>query len=201
MSPVARVALLSVLAAAPAGCTSSGAPEAKPSATPVLPAPTATVPDDPLSPSPARESAAPLGRPACRASDLTVADADAVTSDEGVLVEVFAVRTTGPDCQLQGYPALRLLDAAGADLPVRVDRGGHGLPSRRVAPVTLSRSTSVSFELALPDGASCRDAAAAVVRLPGTTADLRVATSVRACGDAVGVSPVLRRVDDEEASG
>lgn len=180
-------------------------PTAGPSATPVA-TPTRTVvadptPQDPLSPKPALESPAPLGRPTCRSAALSVVDADTVSVPGGVLREVFAVRTTGPTCQLVGYPALRLLDVSGAPLAVRVDRGGHGLPAGAPHALTLSRSTSVSFELALPAGPSCRDTATVVVRLPGTTADLRTATAVQVCAAAVGVSPIERRVDSEGTTG
>lgn len=181
--------------------TASRAAPATPSASgkPVPPPVATSPPADPLAPGPGIESAPSTGQPTCLASAVTVVDADAVGSAGGGLVEVFALRTSGRPCQLDGFPALRFLGADGRLVPVRVDRGGHGLPATRPGPVALSRSTSASFELALPSGSSCRATVRAIVRLPGTTVAVATRTSVRLCSDAVGVSRILRRVDQESA--
>jgi hypothetical protein len=149
-------------------------------------------PVDPLSPKPALESAPPLGRPTCRAASLTVTDADLLTSSTE-LQEVFAVRTSGPACQLKGWPAVRLLAADGSALDARTRRTGTAKA------VTLSRSTSLSFVLGTPRSGSCEDAATLVVRLPGTERDLRTATSMQVCDASLSVGPVERRQDDEGA--
>jgi hypothetical protein len=173
----------------------TAAPTASPTASPT-PSPTPATPEDPLSPKPALESPAPLGQPTCQASALTVTDADSVT-DATTTHEIFLVRTSGAPCQLEGWPAVRLVDAAGHDLPVAVGHGGFGLPSATPAPVTLSADTTVSFIVATGRSGSCRDAAAIAVTLPGTSTALRAVTTLRVCGGA-GTSPVQRLTDTEE---
>lgn len=162
-----------------------------------VPAPTATRPVQTRAPASAsaQESSAPVGQPPCRAADVTVVDADTVVLPSSVH-EVFVLRTSGPDCQLEGHPEVRLLDASGAPLPVTVRRGGHDLPATAPSPVTLSRGTSLSFVVATARDGTCADAAAVDVTLPGTTTVLRTATALSVCGSA-GVSPVERRTADE----
>lgn len=178
---------------APAG----RAPTPEPSRADAAPGvvPSAVTPADPLTPVPAQETAAPIGQPPCRAADLTVVDADTLVLPD-VVQEVFVLRTSGRDCELEGYPDVRLLDASGAPLAVRVTRGGAGLPASRPAPVTLSRTTSLSFVVSTPRDGTCTDASAVDVTLPGTTTAIRAATALPVCGSA-GVSPVERRTDDE----
>jgi hypothetical protein len=169
----------------------SAAPTATPSS-----GPTATTPPpepvDPLSPQPALESAAPLGQPTCRAATLTVTDADLLTSGSE-LQEVFAIRTTGPACQLRGWPAVRVLRADGTAIALQARRVGTARA------VTLTRATSVSFVLGTPRGGSCEDAATLIARLPGTDRDLRTSTTMQVCGASLRVGPVERRQDDEGA--
>jgi hypothetical protein len=186
-----------------AACSGPTHPRATPAATThaptatAAPTPTASeVPDDPLSPRPALESPAPLGQPTCAPAALTVTDADSITSDRSVQ-EVFVLRTQGRACQLEGWPAVRLLDAAGRDLPVTVGHGGFDLPATAPAPVTLSRDTTASFLVATGRTGSCTDAATLVVTLPGTTTPLRADTTLSVCGGTVGVSPVQRLADVE----
>jgi hypothetical protein len=142
---------------------------------------------DELSPKPGLETAAPLGRPACKGPDLTVTDADTLV-DPSYRKEVFALRTRGPDCQLKGYPTVQI---AG----VTVQKGGFGLPPEQPQAVTLSRSTSLSFVISSARTGTCRDITSIVVTLPGTTTGHRVATSLRVCGPKVGLSPVHRQGD------
>jgi Protein of unknown function (DUF4232) len=169
------------------GTTADGSPP-PPAASPARPA-------DPLAPAPAQESAAPTGQPPCRATDLTVVDADTLVLPQTVH-EVFVLRTSGPDCQLEGYPSVRLLDASGAPLRIPVTSGGQDLPATGPVPVTLSRGTSLSFVVATPRDGTCVEASAVDVTLPGTTTALRAPTALSVCGSA-GVSPVERRTDDE----
>jgi hypothetical protein len=176
-----------------AGCGDDDEPVATPTRTPSA-APTTSAPAvqplDPLSPKPALESPAPLGRPACRATDLTVTDADLLASGS-TLQEVFALRTSGRACQLRGWPAVRLLRADGTAIALQARRVGTARA------VTLSRATSLSFVLGTPRTGACEDAATVVVRLPGTDRDLRAATSMQVCAGSVQVGPVERRQDEE----
>jgi hypothetical protein len=176
-----------------AACGNDQEPRATPpSATPTTTAPApAPGPADPLSPKPAIESPAPpVGRPTCRATDLTVTDADLLTSATA-LEEVFVVRTSGPACQLHGWPAVHLLRADGSALVFRSKRAG------KARTVTLTRATSLSFVLSTPRTGSCEDAATLVARLPGTSSDLRTETGMQVCAGSLAVGPVERRQDDE----
>ena len=164
-----------------------------PSTPSVTPSP-ATTPSPRPSTKPNAESAPPLGQPACLGSALTVVDADAVTAG-GSLEEVFVVRTTGPDCQLSGYPELAFSGADGRPLTVTVDRGGHGLPAGQPGPVTLSRGTSVSFGVATARTGSCQQAGVIRVTLPSVTPVMTVTTAMQVCGGSVGITPVQRRLD------
>ena len=178
-------------APAPVMSTSTARP-----ATPTPVRGTPIAPNDPLSPAPALESPAPTGQPTCRPAALTLVDADQLTGSASVR-EVFALRTTGAACQLQGYPVVRLLDARGATLPVTYRHGGYALSAAGAVPVTLSRDTTASLELGTGRTGTCRDVTTVVVTLPGTTTALRTRTGFRVCGGAVGVSLVLRRGDTE----
>lgn len=161
-----------------------------------LPSRSAQGPDDPLAPGPPLESAPPVGVPTCAAAALTVTDADAVYGSVYVQ-QLFTVRTTGPDCQLAGtYPAVSVLDAAGAALG-SVGQGGYGLPAPGGVPVTLSRTTSLSFFVASKRDGSCLPATTLVVTLPGTASPLRAGTGMQVCDRALGVGPVQRLGDDE----
>ena len=108
------------------------------------------------------------------------------------------MRTTGPDCQLKGYPSVSLLDAAGRALPAKVARSGYDLSDKAPAVVTLSRATSVSFFVATSRDGACEQAATLVTTLPGSGAPLRASTPMQVCDGAVGVTPVRRLVDDHE---
>ena len=186
------------------GCSSGSAPAARPASASTAPSQSAPVsvpsPSANVGPTgtavPSGEVAPSLGQPACAGSLLTVADADAVTA-QGHLEEVFVVRTSGPDCQLVGYPGLTFVGAAGKVLAIEVDQGGHGLPPGGAAPVTLSRGTSMSFTVATARTGTCVATSRVRVTLPATTPALSVDTTMRICGSAVGVSPVQRRSDSD----
>jgi hypothetical protein len=173
-------------------CNGSGPVAARtPSPVPVTTGPTA-LPEDPLSPRPALESPAPRGQVTCSADTLTVTDADLLASGTS-LEEVFAIRTRGAPCQLMGWPAVSLLDAADQPIPVTARRAGSSSTE------TLSRGTSLSFVLATPRSSTCQDVSTLVVRLPGTSHDLRAATTMQVCDGSLSVSAVQRRQDDEGA--
>ena len=186
--------------AAPAPSRSATpSPAPSPSATP-SPAPSRTVtgapsPDE-LSPRPGLESPAPLGRPTCSGTALTVTDADTLVTTQ-YRHEVFVLRTSGPACQLQGYPRVSLLGADGRPLAVRTQEGGFGLPAEKPAAVTLSRTTSLSFEVATSRDGACVDATTILATLPGTSTTHRAATDFPVCGTIVGLSPVHRQGDNE----
>ena len=186
-------------AAAPTTPTATSAPAA-PSAPSAPAAPTTTAPEqpeDPLVEKPGLESAPPAGLPTCRAGALSVTDADAVYTTDAVQ-ELFTIRTTGRDCQLEGYPTVSLLDEAGRELPAQVRRNGYGMSAHGPEAVTLSKGTSVSFSVATSRDGDCQQAATLVTTLPGTGAALRAGTPMQVCDTAVGVTPVRRLVDDHE---
>lgn len=173
--------------------TTSPAPEvtsAAPTATPT----TASPSPDELSPKPGLESAPPLGQGVCKGSALTVTDADTLVDSQSTR-EVYAVRTTGPDCQLQGYPTVTFQDASGRTVPVSVQHSGFGVPADKPQPITLSRSTSLSFEIGSARSGTCASITHVTVTLPGTTPAHRVSSQWQVCGGKVAVSPVLRRGD------
>ena len=183
---------------APRSTSSAEAPTTAAPRTAAAPTTTAAEqPDDPLEEKPALESAPPPGLPTCRAGALTVTDADAVYTDAAVQ-ELFTIRTTGPDCQLEGYPTVSLLDEAGRELPAKVRRNGYGMHDDPPEVVTLSKATSVSFFVATSRDGDCQQAATLVTTLPGTGAALRASTPMQVCGAAVGVTPVRRLIDDHE---
>lgn len=165
------------------------APTVAPTATA---APTRTVPPT-TAPTPtptARtpETAPPPGSPTCQASTLTVTDADTLVL-QSTREQVYTVRTSGPDCDLTGYPAVTLKGADGRPLAITYTRDGS-----TPKPIALSRSTSVSFSVTTARSAPCVDAATISVVLPGTTTARTADTTARACRGAVTVSPV-RRLD------
>jgi hypothetical protein len=179
--------------------TAVGTPTPGPStAAPSTPAATAPVatpgPVDPLSPAPPLETAPPVAGPVCRVGDLTVVDADSV-SDGGYSRELFVIRTTGPDCRLQGYPQVWFLRADGKALPLTTSHGGYGLPPSAPTSHTLSRGTSLSFAVASSEAGSCVQVARLEVRLPQTSGPLSAGTSMSVCGGRTGLSPVGRLAD------
>jgi len=179
----------------PAPTATSPSATRRPTATP---RPTASTdrPVDPLSPRPPLETAPPVGLPACAAGTLSVADADAVYDPDAVR-ELFTVRTSGPDCQLPaGYPAAQVLDSAGAPIG-SVAQGGPGLPAPGAAPLTLSRSTSLSFFLRTGRDGPCTGATTVVVTLSGTSSALRAPTGLQVCGGALATGPLQRLGDGE----
>lgn len=189
----------------PSAAPTSAAPSpsasvVRPPATTAPGAPAATTspqaPEDPLASAAPRETAPPVGLPACDARALTLTDADAVYTADAVR-ELFTVRTTGPDCQLPGaYPSVQVLDGAGAPV-APVGQGGPGLPSPSGAPVTLSRSTSLSFSVGTRRDGPCVPAATVTATLAGTGTALRAATGMQVCQGALATGPLQRLGDDE----
>jgi len=187
-----------------AGCSDSAgevgatpttiAPTESPAPTPATSTAAPTPTHSELTPGPGLESAPPVGAPTCKGNDLTITDADTlVTADSRQ--EVYAIRTTGPACQLRGYPAVSFRDAAGSSMAIATRHGGYGLPPEQPETVTISRSTSLSFTIASARTGSCSDVAKVVVTLPQTTGAHTVPTELRVCGSTVGLSPVERRGD------
>ena len=184
----------------PATATSRPAAPAVPTNAPTTPTPTTPTPTagpaDPLSPRPALESAPPPGLPTCRAADLSLSDADALTTATAAQ-EVFALRTSGPDCQLHGWPTVQLRDGGGRALSVEMRHGGFGISPGAPKVTTLSRGTSASFVVGTGRSGSCVAAATAVVGLPGVPVALHAATTMSVCAGQAGVSPIGRRGDGE----
>lgn len=165
----------------------AGVPTISPSALPTTAsvptrAPTATdVPITGPTPPPL-ETAPPPGAPPCKASALTVTDADMLVTQKA-REEVFVVRTTGPDCGLSGFPSVTLKGAG----PVTYRRDGS-----KPTTLSLSKGTTVSFSLTSARTGSCADAVSISVVLPGTGAALSTSTTARVCNGAVTVSPLRR---------
>ena len=181
--------------------SATGTPSPVPART-ATPAATASVtvtpeqPEDPLASRSPLETAPSPGQPTCDARTLTVTDAGRAYTLTAVQ-SLFTIRTSGPDCQLEGYPAIALRDAQGSPLTVAVRRGGYGLPTAPPAAMTLSRGTSVSFSVGTARKQGCEPAASVAVTLPGTTRPVTTATTTEVCDGAVGITPVRRETDDE----
>ena len=187
-SPLALLVATALLTAC--GDSDPGPRVTPPAALPTTAAPLPG-PVDPLSPRPAVESPAPTGSaPICEGERLTVTDAN-LLADEHELQEVFVVRTSGPACVLQGWPAVTLLGPDNAPIPATQRRTGTATT------VSLDRATSLSFILATPRSQACRDVGTVAVRLPGTDRTIRAQTTMQVCDGSLTVSPVERRTDDE----
>ena len=182
-----------------ARATSAPQPSAR-SASPTAPAaPTSSPtqePEDPLASRSPLEAAPSPGQPTCDPRALTVTDAGRSYTLSAVQ-SLFTIRTSGPDCQLEGYPGIALRDAQGEPLEVEVRHGGYGLPAGAPAATTLSRGTSVSFFVATAREQGCEPAASLTVTLPGTARPLTTATTTEVCDGSVGITPVRRETDDE----
>lgn len=197
-----RMLPLIALALVVSGCSSStpsATPEPGETTTPpaTTEAPTATATTSTSTPTATPsvpDSPAPLGQPQCKSATLTITDADTLVDPKSTR-EVYAIRTSGPDCQLQGYPFVTFQDAAGHEVSVQATSSGYGVRRTKPEPVTLSRSTSVSFEIGSGRSGSCTDIAHVTVTLPGTRDGKRISTQLRVCDHKVAVSPVLRRGD------
>lgn len=198
------------------GCSSSKTPAAAPTVAPTTEAPVPTqtpepivttpapvrttpkpveTPSDPLSPRPPLETAPAPGKPRCKTATLTVVDADQLSSSTATQ-EVFALRTSGLDCQLIGFPSLQFRDAKGRPQSVTVTHGGFGASAGPAKVTTLSKGTSASFVVGTPRSGNCVPAASVVVGVPGG-GTLTASTTLSVCAGKVGVSPIGRRVDEE----
>ena len=120
---------------------------------------------------------------------MTITDADTVVK-ANYRAEVYTLRTSGPPCQLIGYPSVVVSGAT-------VTHGGEGLPPEVVKAYTLSRGTTLSFALATARTGSCRDVSTITVTLPETTTRKQVSTPLRVCNGRLGVTPIHRAGDDE----
>lgn len=205
--PAPRTAAPPVTAPPAASGTPSASPTRSPSASraplpsPSLTPPVAPVdpndpvdPVDPLASKPPFETAPPAGLPTCLPSDLTVTDGDAAYTSDAVQ-ELFVLRTTGPDCQLTAtYPSVQVLGSGGAPLGT-VRQGGLGLPAPAGGPLTISRTTSLSFYVATARDGACVPAATVSATLPGTTVARSAATQLQVCGGLLSVGPLQRLGD------
>lgn len=120
----------------------------------------------------------------------------------GHLEVTFALRNVGTRaCRIEGYPAARLLDAAGRRLEVAIRRGRGFFPDtlRGPRPVTLAPGARARFGLSFVTnneyaGAHrCRTFVRAQVRVAGSAwaaVSLRGAPRLTACGTQMVLSPV-----------
>ncbi|MFI6329388.1 DUF4232 domain-containing protein [Micromonospora chersina] len=159
---------------------------AAPIASPTSPAPEA--PSAPASPTP-RPTRPASGTPDCRTADLSLASAGSSGHAGSATAYLALANRSGGRCTLAGFPAIRLVDAAGRALPVRVR---HHLAAHRVvlAPGgTAWTAVTVSHVPRADDeGAPC-DPPAAALRLtpPGGAGYLAAEGAWRACGGTVEV--------------
>jgi hypothetical protein len=152
-------------------------------------------PSDPLSPKPPLETAPAPGKPRCQPATLSIVDADQLSTSTATQ-EVFAVRTSGADCELTGFPTLQFRDAKGRPLTVTVTHGGDGASAGPAKVTTLSKGTSASFVVGTPRSGRCVAAASVVVGVPGG-GSVTASTTLSVCAARAGVSPIGRRVDEE----
>lgn len=122
-------------------------------------------------------------------------DADTLVRADAV-EQVFVVRTTGPDCQLDGVPTVTVL-RSGQPLQVELTPSGPFVSPRDAGPVTLSVGSSASFGLGTARRADCTTADRVDVVLPGTSVVHRVSTALEVCDGRLSVSAVGRRADTE----
>lgn len=175
---------------APSTPTTPPAATGSPTSSPSAPPSATTSPTASPSPKPSIEQSAPApGAPACKAAALTLTDADSVVTPQS-REQVYVIRTTGPDCGLQGYPSVTLKGADGKDLAVRYTRTGPA-PA-----LSLSRSTSASFSITSARTGACAQAARIVAVLPGT-GTLTASTTARICEGSATVSAIRRLNADD----
>jgi hypothetical protein len=120
----------------------------------------------------------------------------------GHLEVTFSLRNVGQrTCRLEGYPAARLLDAAGRELPVTIHRGRGFFPDtlHTPRPVTLAPGASARFGLSFvtnneyAGARRCRTFVRAEVGMSGSglaPVSLRRAPRLSPCGAMLVVSPV-----------
>jgi hypothetical protein len=196
-NPQSAPTVLATLAPTTDGPSSTPTPEpvvTTPAPVRTSPKPVQT-PSDPLSPRPPLETAPAPGNPRCQPETLSVVDADQLSSATATQ-EVFALRTSGPDCQLTGFPSLEFRDSTGAPLVVTVTHGGYGASSGPAKVTTLSKATSASFVVGTPRSGRCVAAARVIVGVPGG-GTVTASTTLSVCAGKAGVSPIGRRVDEE----
>lgn len=191
------------VAAPPAVEATTDAPVPTPTPAPIVMTPTPVrtsakpiqTPSDPLSPKPPLETAPAPGKPRCQPATLSIVDADQLSTSTATQ-EVFAVRTSGADCELTGFPTLQFRDAQGRPLTVTVTHGGYGASAGPAKVTTLSKGTSASFVVGTPRSGRCVPAASVVVGVPGG-GSVTASTTLSVCAERAGVSPIGRRADEE----
>jgi len=155
----------------------------------------ATEPAAPASPSstPAADSSAP-----CQAAQLALAleSSDAGAGNRG---HTLAVTNTGnAGCTLEGWPEVRLLDAADRELDsIRAEQtlGSYFQAGEAPRPVQLESQGRAYFDLlssAIPHGdeGECPRAAAIRVTPPGDVAAMELDLELQPCGGRVRVTPL-----------
>ncbi len=120
----------------------------------------------------------------------------------GHLEVTFSLRNVGKrTCRVQGYPAARLLDAAGRRLPVTIHRGRGFFPDTLHAPrpVTLAPGARARFGLSFvtnneyAGARRCRTFVRAEVGMSGSgwaSVSLRGAPRLTPCGAKLVISPI-----------
>lgn len=136
-----------------------------------------------------------------RCSDLRTAYAG-TNGATGHLEVTFSVSNVGKrTCRIQGYPAARLLDGAGRQLPVTIHRGRGFFPDTLHAPraVTLAPGARARFGLSFVTNNEyararrCRTFVGAEVGMSGSgwaPVSLRGAPRLTPCGATLVVSPI-----------
>lgn len=164
----------------------TSSPTPSPEAVPTTPAPSASRSATTSPTATPMDSAPPPGAPPCKVAALTLTDADSLVTQQA-REQVYVLRTSGPNCGLQGYPGVTLRGADGTPLAVTYSQAPG-----TAAPLTLSKGTSVSFSVTSPRSGTCLDAATISVLLPEVPGALTAATTARICQAKAVVSPVRR---------
>lgn len=150
---------------------------------------------DVAAPAPVEEAAGP---PPCRAPALTLAleSTDAGAGNRGHTLALTNAGST--PCTLDGYPTVRLLDAAGDVLTeIRSEEtlGSYFRPGETPRPAPLAPGATGYFDVlssAIPHGdeTDCPQAVQMRVTPPGDTAALALDAQLRPCGGRIRVTPV-----------
>ena len=117
----------------------------------------------------------------------------------GTIETTVALRNSSTTtCVLEGYPALQMVDATGADLPTTTVDGGHySFTSSVPSVVTIAPGQSGSFAIGysdVPSGSetSCPTSAALQITPPSAHDHLTVPASLAPCSQGtLVVSPIL----------
>ncbi|WNM37492.1 DUF4232 domain-containing protein [Micromonospora halotolerans] len=198
-NPAARRRTGGRLAALAAGATAlaltacAPAREAPSATAPTAPTASTTSPAPHTPPATARPTTSPTppasGTPDCRTADLALASAGSSGHAGSGTAYLALANRSGRPCALAGFPTVRLVDATGRALPVRVRQ--HLAAHRVVLAPGGTAWTAVTLShvpRADDEGAPCEPPAAALrLTPPGGTGYLAVEGAWRACGGTVEV--------------